>query len=606
MAYEGMPDFQALLRDKDVNVFAPFQDQGAYTLLPRALDIAKREDGTGDFHLGIVRPENPMLPPKPHGMLDFRLQAVFPVEEGLALVRTRQAGAVLDQARFRDGFVQIFPVNELKSASTQLFVTVPVNFQGMAVTRFFCDLGIDSALLVKDMLAANTAPLRAVAHLEVWGVAPRLPLKVTIDPAAFLKYLRSKARPDGRISRPELAAVFANAASNGPWTVQGKMDQIEPQAFGDCMADHVRSRFASLAMPLQGESSPLLALPTPDQFGSGTFFWDLNEAATTARIVSLNFDPLAAARELVASRGIDAVVSMDSVKKLQTGMVSIPVRANLPMERQGVLSLGATIKIPPKMPFRPQQINRTVELQEPGDSSSIQVQLSPREKLAFDYQTFVILQDSAGIRRVEGETTSSQAEKLDLNINDFPVSFVPVEASDRLLAAGTLSGTVRYDDLQSTFSLTAAQPRLTLAVPKNGSATLEFEFRSADKAHVLRLEAAPAQAVHLDLSSFREYGPQTLEVSCTFHEGTQLLAIDLLPEGAAEGPDKITVIAMTPQSPQKQWTWFASSPFTPGYRYRFHANEAGANPWSEVRSPFEPLLLDSATVTQAVGAGGNA
>jgi len=67
VAFEGMPDFQALLadKDKDISVLAPFQDQGAYTLLPRALDIAKREDGSADFHLGIVRPENPMLPPKP-------------------------------------------------------------------------------------------------------------------------------------------------------------------------------------------------------------------------------------------------------------------------------------------------------------------------------------------------------------------------------------------------------------------------------------------------------------------------------------------------------------------------------------------------------------
>lgn len=606
MAFEGMPDYQAPVREKDVTILAPFQGQGAYTLLPNALDIAKRPDGSGDFHLGIVRPENPLLPPKPHGMMDFRLQAVFPMEAGLALVRARQPGAVLEQAVFRDGFVQLFPIGEFKGAPLPLFAPMPINFQGLGVARFFCDLDIDSALMVKGMLTANTAPLRAEAHLEIWGVAPRLPLQVNIDPSAFLQYLRSKATPDGRISRAALAAAFTNAPSDAPWTVQGNMDQIDHTDFAECMADHVRSRFASLALPVQGESSPLLALPDPDQFGTGTFLWDLNEPATTARIVSLDFDPLAAARELVASHGIDAVVSMDTVRKLQTGIVSLAVTANLPAMRQGVLSLGVTAKVPPKMPFRPQQINRTLELQEPGDSGSVQVQLSPKEQLAFTYQTFVILQDSGGIHRLQGDDTPHEGERLDLNIDDFPISFVPVEAADRLLAAGAVSGTLRYNNVHSNFSLTASQPRVALGVPRDASATLEFEFRSTDKAHVLHLGPSPAGATHLDLSSFREYGPQTLEIRCAFADGTPLLAIDLLPEGVAEAPNNITVMAMTPKSPQKQWTWFAASPFTPGYRYRLHRDEPGANPWSDVLSPFEPLLLNSATATQAVSAGGKA
>ncbi len=605
MAFEGMPDFQMLLQGKDVSVYAPFQGQGAYTLLPQGLDIAKREDGTGDFHLAIVRPENPMLPPAPYGTLDFRLRAAFAMEEGLALIRARQPGSVLEQATFRDGFVQIFPIGEeLKNAAPQLFVPVAVNFQGLGVARFFAHLDLASALLVKDMLAANTAPLRATAFLEVWGVAPRLPLKASIDPAAFLAFLVSKAGPGGRISHAALVSAFTAASDDVPWKIEGSMDQVAQTVFSECMADHVRARFASLAAPLQGESTPMFVLPTPDQFGSGTFLWDLNEPTATARVISLTFDPLAAARELVGAHGIDAVLSQDTVRRLQTGIALLAVTANLPTQRQGVLSLGVTVKVPPKLPFRPQQINRTVELQEPGDSGSVQVQLSPKEKLAFTCQTFVILQDSAGIQRLEGEDTPHEGDKLDLHAEDFPLTFVPVEASDRLLAAGAVSGTVRHDDVQSAFSLTTAQPRLTLTVPKDAAATLEFEFRSADGAHVLKLGPAPARASHLDLSSFREYGPQTLDIRCTFHEGTPLVAIDLLPEPAAESANSITVLAMTPQSPQRQWSWFASSPFTPGYRYRLHSTGTTANSWSDVRSPFEPLLLDSATAVQSVGAGG--
>lgn len=605
MAYEGMPDFQALVGGKEVPVLPPFAGEGAYTLLPHGLDISRGDDGTADFHMSIVRPENPMLPPAPYGMLDFRLQAVFAVEDGLALARAGNPGVVVQQALFRDGFVQISPVGEFSGTAPQLFAPVPVNFQGLGVTRFSMHLDLNSALLVKDMLQANVTPLRATAHLEVWGVAPRVPLQIRLDPPPFLEYLRSKADPGGLISHNGLVAAFMSTAGDVPWTIEGKSDQIEPATFAESMADHVRARFASLAPPQPNQGAAMLALASPEQFGSGTFRWDLNEPATTARVVSLTFDPLAAARALVASRGIEAVVSMDTVRRLQTGVVSASILASLPAQRQGVLSLGVTVKVPPKLPFRPQQINRTVELQEPRDSGTVEVQLSPKEKLAFTYQTFMILQDSTGMHRLEGKDTPHEGENLLLHVDDFPVNFIQIEASDRLLAAGAVSGTLSYDDSQTAFSVTAAQPRLTLAVPQDASTTsLDFEFRSTDGAHVLKLAASPARTFQLDLSSFREYGPQSLNIHCVFHEGTPLLAIDLLPESSSEAASNVAVVSMTPQSPQRQWTWFASSPFTPGYRYRVHQSGPVASAWSEVRSPFEPLLLDTAILSQAAAVGG--
>jgi len=597
-----MPDFQAPIQEKGVVVLMPYAASGAYTLLPQALDIARRQDGAGDFHLGIVRPENPMLPPSPYGMLDFRLQAVFAMQDGLAIVRAKQPGAMLEQAVFRGGFVQISPMGELKEAS-QLCAPVRINFQGLGLARFFSRLDLESALLVKGMLTADSVPLRATAHLELWGVAPRLPLQVRFDPAQFLRFLLIKAGQGGGISRAELAAALAVTSGDLPWRVEGKMDGVDPTLFGDCMADHVRARFASFGLAPQTGGGPILVLPAAEQFGSGTFLWDLAEPAATARTVTLTFDPLASARALVAAHGIEAVVSTDTVRRLQTGFVSLSVAANLPAQRQGILSLGVTVKVPPKLPFRPQQINRTVELQGPSDSGFMLLQLAPAEKLAYSYKTFVILQDSAGTHRLEGEDTAHEGDKLDLDTDDFPLTFIPVEASDRLLAAGALTCTQRYDAVQNTFSLTPSQPRLTLAVPRGSSATLEFEVRSADRAHVLKLGPMPARPIHLDLSSFREYGPQTLDIRCTFDAGARLLAVDLLPESSPESPENISVVALTPESPQRQWKWFAPSPFAPGYHYRIHKADASANPWSNVRSPFEPLLLEAAAASQTVGAG---
>ena len=603
MVLEGMPDFQKPIQENGVSALFPYEAGGAFTLLPHSLDIAKSPDEMADFHLGIVRPENPMLPPTPYGMLDFRLQALFAMEDGLAMVRKERPGAVLKQAVFQDGYVQISSTVKFKEAS-QLGVPVHVNFQGLGLARFFARLDLESALLVKDMLGAKTVPFNGTAYLELWGMAPRLPLQVRFDPAQFLSYLLSKAGKEGRISRAELVAAFAVTSTDAPWKIEGSLTGIDPTAFAECMADHVRSRFASLGPPPQPGEAPMLVLSPLDQFGSGSFQWDLAERVVTARPITLTFDPLESARTLVAAHGIDAVVSTDTVRRLQTGVVLLDVTANLPPQRQGILSLGVTVKVPPNPPFRPHQINSTVELQEPRDSGSMQLQLSAAEKLAYLYKTFVILQDSAGIHRLEGADTPQEGDKLELHIDDFPLTFIPVEASDRLLAAGTLSCTLSYSGIQKTFSLTAGQQRLTLAAPSGSPSTLEFEVRSADGANVLKLGPLPTRPTQLDLSSFREYGPQTLDIHCNFSHRAQLLAIDLLPQGSAESPDTVSVVALTPESPQRQWTWFASSLFAPGYRYRLHKTEPPANPWSNVLSPFEPLVLEAAAASKNAAAGG--
>jgi len=601
MTFEELPDFQGQLQRNNVTLLAPFQAGKAYTLLPSAIGIAKRQDGSPDFHLGVIRPSNPMLPPAPYGMLDFRLQADFPMEDGLMLLRGQQPGASLEQANFRDGFVQLLPVEGLNQAAPELYAPVAVSSQGLGLVRFVARLDTHGAQLVKDMLSSIT-PMRAIAHMEIWGVAPRLPLQVHLDPARSLQYLAARSGQSGQIFRAQLEAAFSSPSNDVPWKVDGNLDQVGLTAFGECMADHVRARFAALSAPQQPGGEPILTLPPLDQFDSGAFDWDLSQPLVTARLFPLSFDPLAAARSMLASQRSDTVLSMETIPSLKTGLAMLSVSANLPPQGPNVLSIGVTVKVPPKVPFRPQQINKTIELAEPRNTGSMTVQLSPKEELEYLVQTFVILQDSGGIQRVEGQDTPRSGEKLDLTVDDFPLTFILVEASDRLLAVGSVTGTLSNSNAQISFSLATAAPRTTLYLPKDTEATLQFEVRSADGSHVLKLGPMPARPMKLDVSSFREYGPQSLDIRCAFPDGRGLMAIDLLPEGSSESPSNITVIALTAQTPQHAWTWFASSPFAPGYRYRQHSSGT-PNPWSNVLSPFEPLSLQAGSAVQNASAG---
>src|SRR5262249_16455474 len=173
MAFEGMPDFQTPIHDGGVTLLSRFQGEGSYTLLPREIGIAKREGGAPDFHLGIIRPANPLLPPKPYGTLDFRVQPSFDVEKGLAVLRAQHPGAGMEQATFHGGFLRLIPLGQFEAANPTLYDPVPVNFQGLGVARFFTRLDQQAALLVKDLLTSQALAFRAIAHLEVCGVAPR-------------------------------------------------------------------------------------------------------------------------------------------------------------------------------------------------------------------------------------------------------------------------------------------------------------------------------------------------------------------------------------------------------------------------------------------------
>lgn len=123
---------------------------------------------------------------------------------------------------------------------------------------------------------------------------------------------------------------------------------------------------------------------------------------------------------------------------------------------------------------------------------------------------------------------------------------------------------------------------------------IEIKAHSRSDAATVTFGPVPAKGLELGLYSFREFGPHAVRINCTFNDDKPLLAIDLLPEDRPETSEEISVIALTPAQPSKEWTYFARSPFHFGYRYRLHprADEApGA--WSEIRSPFDSFKLYS-------------
>ena len=599
MPLKGLTDFQNPVRSEEqgLTIFQSFEDASRFALLPQALEVAERDDGGPDFLLELVRAQNPLLSPKPYGVLDFRLRPTYRMNEALTLLREQNPEAMLEETNFAYGFIRLSASGEVGDAPKELFEPVRLAWNELGVARFILRLPLTGALLLKGALLGEMLPVRAIAEMVVTGVSPRLPINVRFDPERLLGELASLAKFDRQVVWSDLVQFFRRDADTLPLETAGERDNTALDEFAETMADHICSRFARFVPSPKDDALPRFVLQSPGEIGSGRFEWDLSEPISVTRPFVFTFNPLEVARALIHNTDSNRIIRETIVPPIKVGTLPVSISTKLPTQRLGVLSLGVTIKAAPNPPARPQAIIKTVELIPPDDSATVLLQLSPTELPEYTFKTFVILEDE--MKRYEGEETLHSGDYLDLQLKDFPLRFVLVEASSDLLDLADIQGVCRNRENDSLFdqlfNLNLNQRSVVIALPKEMSgATLDIEARSKDGNRTLHLGPYPAEPLRLGLTSLREYGPQKIEIECLFANDEKLVAIDLLPEGLQETLTEIKTLHFTPQNPKREWTWFARSPFYPGYRFRLHVRE-GDEPvaWSEPRSPFERLVINS-------------
>lgn len=596
MLLSHLPDFQRPLRDGDLEVYAPFEPGRPGAVPPERLEVATLADGSPDFSLELVRGASPALPPAPYGVLDLRVRTRHRLDEGLALARAGNPGARLEPASLDGGFLRLRPLGDVHGVPEELLQPVPLAWNGLGVGRLVLRLSAEGAALIERSLRGEILPLVATAEVEWTGVSPRLPVRVRFDPARLLAALRAEADANGLLSRSALLAFFRRNLVILSLETAG---EVEPEALAAALADRVRVRFGRFVPAPGVPEDGWIALASPEETGTGTFLWDLEEPLAAPRPRLLALEPLRAAREVVAARGVDAVVRRSVVPAIPTGVFEVSVTANLPAGRE-VLALGATLRVPPRPPARPQAVEATVDFAPPGDAATVRLRLSPAEPLEYTWSTFAVVEDEAGIERLESPETPHAGPRLHLGPEDFPVDLVAVSAAANLLDLADVRGLCRRPAgvgvAERAFELRPGRPAVALALPRRTpDAELEIEALPRDGGAPLRLGPFPAAPLDLGLHSFPEYGPHTVEVRGAFRDGDgALVAVDLLPEDRPES--ETTVLFLTPERPSKPWTYLARSPFRAGYRFRPHPDgEAAPAPWSAPRSPFEPLELAQKT-----------
>jgi hypothetical protein len=322
----------------------------------------------------------------------------------------------------------------------------------------------------------------------------------------------------------------------------------------------------------------------------------LSQPLATFRPLLLALDATGAVQAALSTGGRASILPPALiVPPLGTGFQRVVVSANLPDQRLDLLSAGVTLRAPPALPARPQAAVASAELTPPDDAAVLLLRLAPGEPLRYVYSTFVVLAEAGSLRRLESPESAGEGERLALTPDDFPVRFVVLEASPDLLELAAIECRCRWAGHEVACALRADLATVAVPIPREaGDAVLELEARPLQAGRALRIGPLPAAHLSLGLPTFPEYGPHSVPVECRFGNSTPLVAVELVAEERAQDPQAVDVLALTPAQPSKEWRYFASSPFRSGYHYRLRgAPGAPAVQWSQVRSAFEPLVLEA-------------
>lgn len=608
MELTGLPDFHAPLTDEASGACAywPFGGGSRCFVMPDALTLGSHLDGLADFRLELIRPAIPSLPPEPHAVLELSVAIVSSsAERVLAALRLQNPAASVELLAPSGGSFRF--VAGWSDPPATLLEPIALVSSGLGSLRLVRLLPLEAALLLRETLIQGTSPLTAIAEIDYVGVGPRLAYCVRFDPVVLLAGLGAArdaavmlARDDVvarlRIDRDLLGLVIA-----GDMTALGTGSVAAELA--EALCDLIRLRYGSASRAQGPAARPGFALPALKDVPHGAVEWDLATPTLATRTTILRLDAFAALGTAAKQQGISSLVVETTIPPMALGTVQVDIAANLPARRAGVSAVGADVIAQPRPPVRPDAVVRTALFSAPADKARLTLQLAPGETPSFTARPFVWRESPTGPQRLDGPARAFAGNMLTLGVTDFPVEFVPVEASDDLLAVAKVDATCHWEGCIQPLraQLSRGAPSAAFALPPNTvGALIEIAATALDGAReAVMLPPSLARPMRLSLASFPEFGSHSVTISVVLDPDASLAVVDLLPEALPDAARNISTLAFTPARPTRDWNWFAPSPFAAGYRWRRHIDTGTPVPWSDVQSPFIPLNVSARELTEA-------
>ncbi len=583
---QDKPDFQAAKPTAGGLLYQRYLGGAHWILFPHSLEIARRPDGTPDFQIDMVRSADPGL--AAFGIVDFRVKPVFDFEQALADSPNVEIG----RGYFSGGWLRLLVREPSKAESATVLPPQQISSAALGAARLASRMTPEGVSLLKRALLDGTLLLEAWAEMLIEGVAPRFPFVVTVE-GPDLEQLRKLTASANPTRRSDIVSAIAESTSVANLTTENTRTEI-----AEAVVDRL---FSLLGTPA----------PSPDadfaecwrvtwDAGKTRLLFDLSQPLLAKRVTALRFDPAAFVRRAADAVGVERLIVQRELPDFKTGYLAVLVTATLPDVRTPALSCGVDILAAPKPPKRLSAIRETVEFEPPRDRHEVILRFAADEEPAYEIQTFVFTQTELGVQELRGPRRPYAGNEIRLTPQDFPVRFIPVTASPNLLQEGEVSLTARMGEFTQTIFLSTNRRTDSLVVVHT-TKPMEFVCLLGDPRLNLKASLPDADHLFLDLSIFREYGSHQLRVEVDFAGGPDVVALEFKPENAPD--NSATTLAFTRAKSEREFSWFAKSPRSPGYRYRcFDSGNPG--PWSDPRSPFEPLRLKAVDLQKPVVTAG--
>ncbi|HSX68687.1 hypothetical protein [Nocardioides sp.] len=569
MSLRGLPDLGAPVGlDGATAGYRGFEDSALVLVPPRALRLSRRADGRPAFLMQRFRARTGTWP-ESHGVVTMTLEADRPLDQVLEAARAERPEARAVPATLAAGSLRMVGMSRVTDLA----------WDGVGMVTWSERVSPEEIMMLRGVVESAAPGVRADSVVEVAGVGARADLVVTVAPQLLSAWLHSLPRGhDGRVRRADVVASLRTDVlpdGGGDHRILVDVTGAPPadEAFAQVLADRIRSRW------------PGFVPPAPE--APGTWRWDLAEEVVTWREHLLTL-PLFDEFSEVADHLADHEPPGVELDPVPAGWRTVSVLANLPTRQSGMEACGVDITAAPRPPERPQAVTATIDLGEDRPTGSVTLRLAPGEEPDFVRQTWAIVVGNQEVHELRGQPVAFHGERFTLRPGDFPVRFVPVEVEAALLELARVHVEFRSADGQpfvgrADFELT--EPRTDLAVPAGGGMTMAVRLTGRTGTGTLDLGPYPPEPLWLGRHLLAAWGPHHLQVSAG---AGGLTAVALRPE-TSDGDG--AVVTLTPDHPERTWTWFADDPFRSGYQFR--VVQAGTEPgsWSPVRRYDEPLDL---------------
>jgi hypothetical protein len=583
-AAQGSPDWQGNTLTEDFIVVTAYDDEHLFFAIPRNARLARKADNSPQFFLEFVSDRNDArIEDSLYAVIDLGFECSGDFSAAYDTITKGVPSAALMPATFTTGTYCHLECGDGHE-------TVPFAWDAAQRATLHSRISTQSAQLIYGALGKGSISVaKAAIECGMGAFLPRLEATVRFNAADLLASL-AKLNPGGSsVPFQQMVKLFDEPPGD---VLRFDGNDRGGSGLGLALAGRVRHYFGRPAPCPKISDGPHVALKLPADDAQGVTGWDLRTPLFTESPVFIDFDPftpIVSAGDRKRVTGFIPVLSLPD--DLRTRRVT--VASGLPRGLRNCDSIELTLRVNKALSASGATAVRSVNLFPAEDQSSSTVDLeynSIAGAKPFSARITVVCQGNI----MELPWFDCDSDYLYLDASQLPGSFVTIWATPELLKQaavslalnvtaaenGALSATLTAAEPVATFILLALHEAARLAITAHDPA-------NPDKALTLDL---PCRSVTAELSSFRDYGPQTTNATVRFKDSIASVQVEFLAECAGAKP---IVLEFSASRLSMKFTYFSNEIFRNRYRFRRHSStDEPEAAWSDYRSPGDDLVID--------------